>query len=232
MRRPWLALIAGLIVGTTLTIVGGDFSNEQGAPVTKPRGAGRHAGRRSQLAEPTGSYIPRKLPRSQRGDVRSSAHATDVRSARSTTVTAERGAVGGRTSGRAERRRPVPAQLSILPSGRRHGGTPGDQVRSRARAGVVARTGATAPPAGGESGHSLGGSCGGYSSADRPLPANSKRWAADAGARASAGSRHRRALRLLDAARRFSGCVTAVGTDCKLGSARRARRQGDLPHLP
>ncbi len=37
MRRPWLALIAGLIVGTTLTIVGGDFSNEQGAPVTKPR---------------------------------------------------------------------------------------------------------------------------------------------------------------------------------------------------
>jgi mono/diheme cytochrome c family protein len=37
MRRPWLALIPGLIVGTTLTIVGGDFSNGQGAPVTKPR---------------------------------------------------------------------------------------------------------------------------------------------------------------------------------------------------
>ena len=37
MRRPWFALIAGLIVGTTLTIVGGDFSYEQGAPVTKPR---------------------------------------------------------------------------------------------------------------------------------------------------------------------------------------------------
>ena len=37
MRKPWLALIAGLIVGTTLTILGGDLSNEQGAPVTKPR---------------------------------------------------------------------------------------------------------------------------------------------------------------------------------------------------
>ena len=37
MRRPWLALIAGLTVGTTLTIVGGGSSNEQGAPVTKPR---------------------------------------------------------------------------------------------------------------------------------------------------------------------------------------------------
>ena len=37
MRRPWLALIAGLIVGTTLTMVGGDLSNEQGAPVTKSR---------------------------------------------------------------------------------------------------------------------------------------------------------------------------------------------------
>ena len=37
MRRPWLALIAGLIVGTTLTIVGGGPSNEQGAPVTKPQ---------------------------------------------------------------------------------------------------------------------------------------------------------------------------------------------------
>ena len=37
MRRPWLALIAGLIVGTTLTVVGGGSSNEQGAPVTKTR---------------------------------------------------------------------------------------------------------------------------------------------------------------------------------------------------
>ena len=37
MRRPWLALIAGVIVGTTLTIVGGGSSNEQGAPVTKPQ---------------------------------------------------------------------------------------------------------------------------------------------------------------------------------------------------
>jgi mono/diheme cytochrome c family protein len=37
MRRPWLALLGGLIVGTTLTIVGGGSSNEQSAPVTKPR---------------------------------------------------------------------------------------------------------------------------------------------------------------------------------------------------
>ena len=35
MRRPWLVLIAGLIVGTTLTVVGGGSSNEQGAPATK-----------------------------------------------------------------------------------------------------------------------------------------------------------------------------------------------------
>ena len=35
MRRSWLALIAGLIVATTLTIVGGGASNEQGAPSTK-----------------------------------------------------------------------------------------------------------------------------------------------------------------------------------------------------
>ena len=35
MRRPWLVLIAGLIVGTTLTVVGGGSSNEQGAPSTK-----------------------------------------------------------------------------------------------------------------------------------------------------------------------------------------------------
>jgi mono/diheme cytochrome c family protein len=35
MRRSWLALIAGLIVGTSLTIVGGGFTNEQGAPSTK-----------------------------------------------------------------------------------------------------------------------------------------------------------------------------------------------------
>ena len=35
MRRSWLALIAGLIVGTTLTVVGGGPSNEQGAASTK-----------------------------------------------------------------------------------------------------------------------------------------------------------------------------------------------------
>ena len=37
MRRPWLVLIAGSIVGTTLTVVGGGSSNEQGAPSTKTR---------------------------------------------------------------------------------------------------------------------------------------------------------------------------------------------------
>ena len=35
MRRSWLALIAGLIVATTLTIVGRGASKEQGAPSTK-----------------------------------------------------------------------------------------------------------------------------------------------------------------------------------------------------
>ena len=35
MRRPWLGLIAGLIVGTTLTVVGGGSSNGQGASPTK-----------------------------------------------------------------------------------------------------------------------------------------------------------------------------------------------------
>ena len=35
MRRSWLALIAGLIVGTTLTITGGGSANDQGAPSTK-----------------------------------------------------------------------------------------------------------------------------------------------------------------------------------------------------
>ena len=83
-------------------------------------GTGGHACRRSQLVEPTGSHIPRQLPRSWRGDLRSAAHATDVRFAARATVAAEHGAVGGWTSGRAERRRSVPAQLSILPSGRRH----------------------------------------------------------------------------------------------------------------
>ena len=196
-------------------------------------GTGGHAGRRSQLAEPPGAYIPRNLPRSWRGDIRSAAHATDVRSAaHATTVAAERGAVGGWTSGRAERRRPVPAQLSILPSGRRHGITPGDQVRSWARAGVVARTGATAPAEGGDGGRSIGGARAGHSSAGRSLPANSERRATDAGARAPAGSRHQRRLRLPDTARRCPRCATAVAPDHKLGSARRARRQGHLPHLP
>jgi mono/diheme cytochrome c family protein len=37
MPRTWGALIAGLIVGTTLTVVGGGLSNEQGAPPTKTR---------------------------------------------------------------------------------------------------------------------------------------------------------------------------------------------------
>ena len=35
MRRSWLALVAGLIVGTTLTIAGGGSATEQGAPSTK-----------------------------------------------------------------------------------------------------------------------------------------------------------------------------------------------------
>ena len=35
MRRSWLALIAGLIVGTTLTIAGGGSATGQGAPSTK-----------------------------------------------------------------------------------------------------------------------------------------------------------------------------------------------------
>ena len=34
MGKPWLALVAGLIIGTTLTVVGG-ASNERGAPLTK-----------------------------------------------------------------------------------------------------------------------------------------------------------------------------------------------------
>ena len=126
MRRLCLALIAGLIVGTTLTVVSGRSPNEQGAPMTKAPEPSCHAGRRSQLAEPPGSYIQRKLPRSWCGDVWSAAYGTDVRSAvHETTVAAERGAVAGWTSGRAERRRPVPAQLSILPSGRGHRVTPG-----------------------------------------------------------------------------------------------------------
>jgi mono/diheme cytochrome c family protein len=37
MRRPWLLLIAGLIVGTALRVAGGGSSNEQGAPPAKPR---------------------------------------------------------------------------------------------------------------------------------------------------------------------------------------------------
>jgi mono/diheme cytochrome c family protein len=37
MRRPRVVLIAGLIVGTALTIVGGVSSNEQGAPQAKTR---------------------------------------------------------------------------------------------------------------------------------------------------------------------------------------------------
>ena len=107
-------------------------------------GTGGHAGRRSQLAQSTGSSIPRQLPRSRRGDVRSAAHATDD------------------GSPPADRRRPLavgrPVVLSgadltgstvspaIAPKARGH---PGDQVRSWARAGIVARTGATAPAAGG-----------------------------------------------------------------------------------
>jgi mono/diheme cytochrome c family protein len=37
MRRRWVAFVGGLIVGTTLTVVGGGFSNEQGASSTKTR---------------------------------------------------------------------------------------------------------------------------------------------------------------------------------------------------
>jgi len=37
MQRPWLVLMAGLIVGTTLTVVGSGSLNEQGAPSTKTR---------------------------------------------------------------------------------------------------------------------------------------------------------------------------------------------------
>ena len=35
MRKTWLALVAGLIVWTTLTVVGGGSSKEQPAPLTK-----------------------------------------------------------------------------------------------------------------------------------------------------------------------------------------------------
>ena len=143
-----------------------------------------------------------------------------------------RGAVGGWTTGRTERRRPVPAQLSVLPSGRRHGITSGDQIRSWARAGIVARTGTTAPAEGGDGVRSIGGAHAGHSSAGRPLSANSEGRATDAGACAPAGSRHQRRLRLPDTARRRPRCATAVAPDHKLGSARRARRQGHLPHLP
>ena len=95
-------------------------------PRDEDTGTSGHAGRRPQLAKSPGSYIPGKLPWSWRGDLRSAAYATDVRDAvHATTVAAERG-VAGWTFGRAERCRPVPAQLSILPSGRRHGITPGD----------------------------------------------------------------------------------------------------------
>ena len=37
MGRLWLVLVAGLIAGTSLTIVGGSASNEQGAPATKTK---------------------------------------------------------------------------------------------------------------------------------------------------------------------------------------------------
>ena len=76
------------------------------------------------MAEPPGSYIPRKLPRSWCGDV--CPPPTDRRTVRrpQTTIATERGAVAGGTSGRAERRRVEPAQLSILSSGRRHGTPP------------------------------------------------------------------------------------------------------------
>jgi mono/diheme cytochrome c family protein len=37
MRKRWVAFIGGFIVGTTLTVVGGSSSNEQGAPSTKTR---------------------------------------------------------------------------------------------------------------------------------------------------------------------------------------------------
>ena len=168
MRKRWVGFIAGSIVGTTLTVAGSGFSNQEpSCDADKNTGPRGHAGRRSQLAQSPGSSIQRDLPRSQRGAIRSAAGTT--------TVSARRGAVGGWTAGRTERRRSVPAELSVLPPGRRHGITSGDQVCSRARAGIVARAGATAPAEGGDGVRGIGGARAGHSSAGRSLPANPER---------------------------------------------------------
>ena len=144
-----IVLIAGSIVGTTLTVVGGGSSNQQGASPTKAREPGV-----TPVAGPSWlnrlglTYRDSSSLVAGRPMVRRPRHRVTVRRSRD-----RRCRLRCRwrwTSGRAERRRSGPARRSILPSGRRHWVSTGYQVRSRARSGVVARTGASAPAAEGK----------------------------------------------------------------------------------
>ena len=124
MRRPWLALIAGLIVGTTLTVVVGGSSNEQGAPVTKtPEPVVTPVAGPSWLNRLGLTYRESSLGRSGATSVLRPRHRHTARRPRHDRRSRARHRCQ-LDAGRVERRRPVPVQLSILPSGRRHGSPP------------------------------------------------------------------------------------------------------------
>ena len=219
MRRLCVAFIAASIAGTTLTVVGAGFTNQQSVPPTK-----------TKTQEPVVTPVAGPSWLNRLG-----LRYSDTSLGRS-----------GATYGPPPTQRPSPPGAARLALGRPVELSGADLYRLNCQSCHRAEGTGTPPEIKSVLGLVQGSSLklvqqhlqkegpasagsaarAGRSSAGGSLPADSERRPTHAGACPPAGSRYQRRLRLSDTARQHPRCATAVAPDHKLGSARRISSKG------